>query len=164
VSAIPRLPPEGRRAGRHRRARFEGTGPRPARAGVERLQELQEKAVRPGPLVGAPDLSRRWTRPARTARSSTSCPGSIRRVPGVLVQAPSPEELDHDFLWRTTRCLPERGRIGSSPFVLAKEVLVARVHQEILAARSSPIVVTRTSGRSGSRTSRVRALPRRTAR
>ena len=46
---------------------------------------------------------------------------------------PSSEELDHDFLWRTTRCLPERGRIGVFNRSYYEEVLVVRVHPEILA-------------------------------
>jgi PPK2 family polyphosphate:nucleotide phosphotransferase len=45
---------------------------------------------------------------------------------------PSPEELEHDFLWRTTRHLPERGRIGIFNRSYYEEVLVVRVHPEIL--------------------------------
>jgi PPK2 family polyphosphate:nucleotide phosphotransferase len=45
---------------------------------------------------------------------------------------PSPTELQHDFLWRTTRDLPERGRIGIFNRSYYEEVLVARVHPEIL--------------------------------
>jgi PPK2 family polyphosphate:nucleotide phosphotransferase len=45
---------------------------------------------------------------------------------------PSAEELDHDFLWRTTCRLPERGRIGIFNRSYYEEVLVARVHPEIL--------------------------------
>jgi PPK2 family polyphosphate:nucleotide phosphotransferase len=45
---------------------------------------------------------------------------------------PSPEELDHDFLWRTTKCLPERGRIGIFNRSYYEEVLVVRVHSEFL--------------------------------
>src|ERR1044071_700396 len=51
---------------------------------------------------------------------------------------PSSEELDHDFLWRTTRCLPERGRIGIFNRSYYEEVLVVRVHPEILAAQHLP--------------------------
>lgn len=51
---------------------------------------------------------------------------------------PSAEELDHDFLWRTTRCLPERGRIGIFNRSYYEEVLIARVHPEILAAENLP--------------------------
>src|SRR5262245_26135606 len=46
-------------------------------------------------------------------------------------KAPSNEELDHDFLWRTNRCLPERGRIGIFNRSYYEETLVARVHPEI---------------------------------
>ena len=45
---------------------------------------------------------------------------------------PSAEELEHDFLWRTTCCLPERGRIGIFNRSYYEEVLVVRVHPEIL--------------------------------
>jgi len=51
---------------------------------------------------------------------------------------PSPEELDHDFLWRTTRCLPERGRIGIFNRSYYEEVLVVRVHPEILEGQRLP--------------------------
>ena len=45
-------------------------------------------------------------------------------------KSPSPEELDHDFLWRTTKSLPERGRIGIFNRSYYEEVLVVRVHPE----------------------------------
>ncbi|MEW8506641.1 MAG: PPK2 family polyphosphate kinase [Candidatus Thiodiazotropha sp.] len=45
---------------------------------------------------------------------------------------PSKEELDHDFLWRTTRALPERGRIGIFNRSYYEETLVVRVHPEYL--------------------------------
>ncbi len=48
---------------------------------------------------------------------------------------PSADELEHDFLWRTTRCLPERGRIGIFNRSYYEEVLVVRVHPEILCAQ-----------------------------
>lgn len=53
-------------------------------------------------------------------------------------KAPSAEELDHDFLWRTTRCLPERGRIGIFNRSYYEEMLVVRVHQEILEKQRLP--------------------------
>jgi PPK2 family polyphosphate:nucleotide phosphotransferase len=53
-------------------------------------------------------------------------------------KAPSAEELDHDFMWRTTRCLPERGRIGIFNRSYYEEVLVARVHPEILEYQKLP--------------------------
>jgi PPK2 family polyphosphate:nucleotide phosphotransferase len=51
---------------------------------------------------------------------------------------PSAEELEHDFLWRTTRCLPERGHIGIFNRSYYEEVLVARVHPEILRSEGLP--------------------------
>ncbi|PYS53024.1 MAG: phosphate--nucleotide phosphotransferase [Acidobacteria bacterium] len=51
---------------------------------------------------------------------------------------PSAEELDHDFLWRTSRCLPERGRIGIFNRSYYEEVLIVRVHPEILASEGLP--------------------------
>jgi PPK2 family polyphosphate:nucleotide phosphotransferase len=51
---------------------------------------------------------------------------------------PSAEELEHDFLWRTTRALPERGRIGIFNRSYYEEVLIVRVHPEILAAQNIP--------------------------
>jgi PPK2 family polyphosphate:nucleotide phosphotransferase len=53
-------------------------------------------------------------------------------------KAPSPEELDHDFLWRCMRNLPERGRIGIFNRSYYEEVLVARVHPEILEGQKLP--------------------------
>jgi PPK2 family polyphosphate:nucleotide phosphotransferase len=51
---------------------------------------------------------------------------------------PSAEELEHDFLWRTTQRLPERGRIGIFNRSYYEEVLIVRVHPEILQAQSLP--------------------------
>ncbi len=51
---------------------------------------------------------------------------------------PSAQELDHDFLWRTTQCLPERGRIGIFNRSYYEEVLIVRVHPEILKAQLLP--------------------------
>ncbi len=51
---------------------------------------------------------------------------------------PSPAELQHDFLWRTTRDLPERGRIGIFNRSYYEEVLIARVHPEILCGEGIP--------------------------
>jgi len=51
---------------------------------------------------------------------------------------PSAEELDHDFLWRAAKCLPERGRIGIFNRSYYEEVLVVRVHQELLQAQKLP--------------------------
>ena len=52
---------------------------------------------------------------------------------------PSAEELDHDFLWRTTKRLPERGRIGVFNRSYYEEVLVVKVHQGILKDQKLPV-------------------------
>ena len=51
---------------------------------------------------------------------------------------PSAAELEHDFLWRTTRDLPERGRIGIFNRSYYEEVLIVRVHPEILSSEGLP--------------------------
>ncbi|MET0106151.1 MAG: polyphosphate kinase 2 family protein [Sedimenticola sp.] len=51
---------------------------------------------------------------------------------------PTPKELDHDFLWRTTCCMPERGRIGIFNRSYYEEVLVVRVHPEYLDYQQLP--------------------------
>ncbi len=53
-------------------------------------------------------------------------------------KTPSSEELDHDFLWRTMRCLPERGRIGIFNRSYYEETLVVRVHPELLEHQKLP--------------------------
>jgi PPK2 family polyphosphate:nucleotide phosphotransferase len=53
-------------------------------------------------------------------------------------KAPSAEERDHDYLWRSMKALPERGRIGIHNRSYYEEVLVARVHPEILASQQLP--------------------------
>ena len=112
-------------------------------AGVERLAELQEKLY-------AQD---RWALLLIfQAMDAAGKDSTIEHVmsgvnpQGVDVRsfkAPSPEEMDHDFLWRTTRCLPERGRIGIFNRSYYEEVLVVRVHPEILEAQHLPDAVRR---------------------
>ena len=51
---------------------------------------------------------------------------------------PSATELEHDFLWRTSQCLPERGRIGIFNRSYYEEVLIVRVHPEILRSQGLP--------------------------
>jgi PPK2 family polyphosphate:nucleotide phosphotransferase len=51
---------------------------------------------------------------------------------------PSVEELNHDFLWRTTKCLPERGRIGIFNRSYYEEVLIVKVHPEIILRQKLP--------------------------
>jgi len=107
-------------------------------AGVERLAALQEKLY-------AQD---RWSLLlVFQAMDAAGKDGTIKHVmSGVNPQgcqvfsfkAPSNEELDHDFLWRCSRNLPERGRIGIFNRSYYEEVLVVRVHPEILANQKLP--------------------------
>jgi PPK2 family polyphosphate:nucleotide phosphotransferase len=53
-------------------------------------------------------------------------------------KVPSAEELDHDYMWRTTKALPERGRIGIFNRSYYEEVLVVRVHPQILQGQRLP--------------------------
>jgi len=71
---------------------------------------------------------------------------------------PSAQELDHDFLWRTTQCLPERGRIGIFNRSYYEEVLIVRVHPEILAAQSLPREAARAPKLWGERYDSINAL------
>ncbi len=59
---------------------------------------------------------------------------------------PSATELDHDFLWRTTRSLPERGRIGIFNRSYYEEVLIVRVHPQILQSEQLPDAVLKEKG------------------
>src|SRR3982074_1220422 len=106
--------------------------------GVERLAALQEKLY----------AQNRWAVLAGfQAMDAAGEDGAINNVMfGVKPQgcqvhsfkAPSAEELDHDFLWRIGKALPERGRIGIFNRSHYEEVLVARVHAEILARQRLP--------------------------
>lgn len=55
---------------------------------------------------------------------------------------PSAEELDHDYLWRINRCLPERGRIGIFNRSHYEDVLIAKVHPEIILSSKLPGIET----------------------
>jgi PPK2 family polyphosphate:nucleotide phosphotransferase len=106
--------------------------------GIVRLSELQEKLY-------AQD---RWALLLIfQAMDAAGKDGTIKHVmSGVNPQgcqvfsfkAPSEEELDHDFLWRTTKCLPERGRIGIFNRSYYEETLVVRVHPELLGRQKIP--------------------------
>ncbi len=107
-------------------------------AGVESLAELQDKLY-------AQD---RWSvLLILQAMDAAGKDGTIKHVmSGVNPQgcqvysfkSPSAEELDHDFLWRTTKCLPEQGRIGIFNRSYYEEVLAVRVHPEFLAKEKLP--------------------------
>jgi PPK2 family polyphosphate:nucleotide phosphotransferase len=107
-------------------------------SGVERMAELQEKLY----------ASDQWGMLlVFQAMDAAGKDGTIKHVlSGVNPQGcqvnsfkqPSPEELDHDFLWRTQRAAPERGRIGIFNRSYYEEVLVVRVHPQILAGQHLP--------------------------
>jgi PPK2 family polyphosphate:nucleotide phosphotransferase len=106
--------------------------------GVERLSALQER-------LHAQD---RWSvLIVFQAMDAAGKDGVIKHVmSGINPQgcqvhsfkAPSAEELDHDFLWRIAKALPERGRIGIFNRSHYEEVLVVRVHPELLARQRLP--------------------------
>ncbi len=106
--------------------------------GVQRLAELQDK------LYAQDTFSLLMVFQAMDAAGKD---GTIRHVmSGINPQgcqvfsfkAPSTEERDHDYLWRTHKALPERGRIGIHNRSYYEEVLVCRVHPELLAAQQLP--------------------------
>jgi PPK2 family polyphosphate:nucleotide phosphotransferase len=106
--------------------------------GVARLRELQDKLY----------AQQQWAvLLIFQAMDAAGKDGTIKHVmSGVNPQgcevfsfkAPSPEELDHDFLWRTTCRLPERGRIGIFNRSYYEETLIVRVHPELLAGEKLP--------------------------
>jgi PPK2 family polyphosphate:nucleotide phosphotransferase len=106
--------------------------------GVEGLSELQE-------MLYAQD---RWSLLlVFQAMDAAGKDGAIKHVMSgvnpqgcqvVSFKAPSAEELDHDYLWRCNRNLPERGRIGIFNRSYYEEVLVLRVHQQLLDNQKVP--------------------------
>jgi PPK2 family polyphosphate:nucleotide phosphotransferase len=109
--------------------------------GVEKLSDLQERLY----------ADNRWSVLAIfQAMDAAGKDGVIKHVMrGINPQgcqvfsfkAPSEEELDHDFMWRITKCLPERGRIGIFNRSYYEEVLVVRVHPEFLEKQKLPPVL-----------------------
>ena len=115
----------------------------------QRYQELRQKFTED--LSSLQDLQYASQRHAVLlifqAMDAAGKDGAIRHVmSGVNPQGcqvfsfkqPSAEELKHDFLWRANRCLPERGRIGIFNRSYYEEVLVVRVHPEILHGQGLP--------------------------
>jgi PPK2 family polyphosphate:nucleotide phosphotransferase len=106
--------------------------------GVERLTELQQRLY----------ANDRWSvLIVLQAMDAAGKDGLVKHVmsglnpQGVSVSSfkqPSQEELDHDFLWRVTQRLPERGRIGIFNRSHYEEVLIARVHPELLERQKLP--------------------------
>ena len=109
--------------------------------GVKRLSDLQERLY----------ASDRWSiLLVFQAMDAAGKDGAIKHVmTGINPQgcqvrsfkAPSAEELDHDFLWRIGKALPERGRIGIFNRSHYEEVLVVRVHPEFLEKQKLPPVL-----------------------
>src|SRR5438093_5510373 len=107
-------------------------------AGLEELSELQDKLY----------AQNRWgLLLIFQAMDAAGKDGTIKHVfsgvnpQGCMVHSfkvPSQEELDHDFLWRTSIRLPERGRIGIFNRSYYEEVLVVRVHPELLEHQRLP--------------------------
>jgi PPK2 family polyphosphate:nucleotide phosphotransferase len=106
--------------------------------GVVRLAELQEKLYAQDKWAVLLILQ---------AMDAAGKDGAIKHVmSGINPQgcqvfsfkAPTSEELDHDFLWRTAKSLPERGRIGIFNRSYYEEVLVVRVHPEFLQKQKLP--------------------------
>ncbi len=108
---------------------------------IERLSELQERLY----------ANNKWSvLVVFQAMDAAGKDGVIKHVmsgvnpQGVQVHSfkqPSQEELDHDFLWRIGKALPERGRIGIFNRSHYEEVLTVRVHQEYLAKQRLPDAV-----------------------
>lgn len=108
---------------------------------IERLSELQERLY----------ANNKWSvLVVFQAMDAAGKDGVIKHVmsgvnpQGVQVHSfkqPSEEELDHDFLWRIGKALPERGRIGIFNRSHYEEVLTVRVHQEYLAKQRLPDAV-----------------------
>src|SRR5262245_36778509 len=106
--------------------------------GIERLSALQEKLY----------AQNRWSvLLVFQAMDAAGKDGAIKHVmsginpQGCQVHAfkqPSAEELDHDFLWRIAKALPERGRIGIFNRSHYEDVLIARVHADVLARQRLP--------------------------
>lgn len=106
--------------------------------GVERLAELQDRLY----------AHNHWSLLLIfQAMDAAGKDGAIKHVmSGVNPQGcqvysfkkPSDEDMDHDFLWRTSKCLPERGRIGIFNRSYYEEVLVVKVHPEYLRHQHLP--------------------------
>ncbi len=107
-------------------------------AGIERLSQMQDQLY----------ALNRWS--VLTVFQAMDAAGKDSAIKHVMsginpqgcqvyaFKAPSSEELDHDFLWRCMRNLPERGRIGIFNRSYYEEVLVVRVHPELLAKQRLP--------------------------
>ncbi|MEA2930936.1 MAG: hypothetical protein QOG38_3364 [Hyphomicrobiales bacterium] len=111
--------------------------------GVERLADMQERLYAE---------NRSSVLAVFQAMDAAGKDGAIKHVmSGINPQgcqvhsfkAPSAEEIDHDFLWRVAKAVPERGRIGIFNRSHYEEVLVVRVHPELLAKQHLPKAATK---------------------
>jgi len=109
------------------------------------LQQTVEELARAQELLYANDIYSVLT--VFQAMDAAGKDGTIKHVmSGINPQGcqvfsfkrPSEEDLDHNYLWRYAKCLPERGRIGIFNRSYYEEVLVVRVHPEILARQKLP--------------------------
>jgi PPK2 family polyphosphate:nucleotide phosphotransferase len=107
-------------------------------AGIEVLSELQDKLYAQDKWAVLLILQ---------AMDAAGKDGAIKHVMSGLnpqgcqvfsFKVPTSEDLDHDFLWRCMKCLPERGRIGIFNRSYYEETLVVRVHPEFLAKQKLP--------------------------
>lgn len=125
----------------------------PAETGHWRSQEHAEKALQEGIARTAELQDRLYAQDSWAlllifqAMDAAGKDGAVKHVmsgvnpTGCQVhsyKAPSEQELQHDFLWRTTRDLPERGHIGIFNRSYYEEVLVVRVHRDILKNEKMP--------------------------
>src|SRR4051812_650923 len=112
------------------------------------LESLQEGASRLSELQALLYAQNKWALLLIfQAMDAAGKDGTIKHVmSGVNPQGcqvfsfkvPSDEDLEHDFLWRSTKCLPERGRIGIFNRSYYEEVLVVKVHPELLDRQKLP--------------------------
>jgi PPK2 family polyphosphate:nucleotide phosphotransferase len=113
-------------------------------SGVERLRNLQEKLYAQGTwalllVFQAMDAAGKDSTISHVMSGVNPQGCEVHSL-----KAPSAEELSHDFLWRTTCRLPARGRIGIFNRSYYEEVLIVRVHPQLLdAERLPPAVLTR---------------------
>jgi len=108
-------------------------------AGIEVLSELQDKLYAQDKWAVLLILQ---------AMDAAGKDGAIKHVMSGLnpqgcqvfsFKVPTSEDLDHDFLWRCVKCLPERGRVGIFNRSYYEETLVVRVHPEFLAKQKLPL-------------------------
>ncbi len=102
-------------------------------------RQIDSKAFRVEPLRLVARLSGDGRRGQRRRHQACHVRGQSARLPGLWFQTADRSKIwSHDFLWRTTRRLPERGRIVIFNRSYYEEVLIVRVHPEILTRQRLP--------------------------